>query len=91
MKIWKIQVFEVTPIHCVVEISRSAGDLREYAEVFHVYLPLVDLYPGKAILIYLTLITSSVKASRVCLGTTLLGVHWNQRQRLIKRMSRSRL
>ncbi|EHA8591873.1 putative CBL-interacting protein kinase 17 [Cocos nucifera] len=26
------EVFEVTPIHCVVEISKSAGDLRAYGE-----------------------------------------------------------
>ncbi|KAG1364105.1 CBL-interacting serine/threonine-protein kinase 21 [Cocos nucifera] len=26
------EVFEVTPIHCVVEISKSAGDLRAYKE-----------------------------------------------------------
>ncbi|XP_026660453.2 CBL-interacting serine/threonine-protein kinase 21 isoform X2 [Phoenix dactylifera] len=28
------EVFEVTPIHCVVEISKSAGDLTAYKETF---------------------------------------------------------
>nr|XP_029118886.1 CBL-interacting serine/threonine-protein kinase 21-like [Elaeis guineensis] len=28
------EVFEVTPVHCVVEISKSAGDLRAYGEFY---------------------------------------------------------
>lgn len=45
-------MFEVTPIHCVVEISKSAGDLTAYKEVIHVSLSLLDLYPARVTLIY---------------------------------------
>lgn len=65
---WCNQVIEVTPTHCVVEISRSAGELRAYKEVKLVFSSYIGL------LIYVVMIrtccfiyASSVKAYQVCL------------------------
>lgn len=37
------QVIEVTPMHCVVQISKSAGELRLYNEVFQ-FIPFIFFF-----------------------------------------------